>query len=206
MNQSSSDAASAVRSGIVLILSGPSGSGKSTIYRKAIPELGNIEFSVSCTTRAPRPGETDGKDYYFISKERFLQLKSEQAFVESADVHGNCYGTLKSELLTRISRGIDVLLDIDVQGADQIRSQCALSPELRKACKFIFIAPPSMEELERRLRSRGTETEDVILRRLANAAGEMVRKDDYDFSIVNNDLECAVSEFISLVRTLRECV
>ena len=113
MNTASDNAG---RTGMILILSGPSGSGKSTIYKAAIGELGGIEFSVSCTTRGPRPGEVDGRDYHFISRERFDALVAEHAFAEHAEVHGNCYGTLKSELLGRIQRGIDVLLDIDVQG------------------------------------------------------------------------------------------
>ena len=147
------------RTGMILILSGPSGSGKSSIYKTAIGDLGGIEFSVSCTTRQPRPGEIDGRDYYFISHEKFNALVAEHAFAEHAEVHGNCYGTLKTELLGRIRRGIDVLLDIDVQGAAQLRALCSDSSEFCEACEFIFIMPPSFEELERRLRARGTETE-----------------------------------------------
>jgi len=191
------------RTGMILILSGPSGSGKSTIYKAAIGGLGGIEFSVSCTTRAPRPGEVDGRDYYFISRGKFDSLVAENAFAEHAEVHGNCYGTLKTELLDRVRRGIDVLLDIDVQGAAQLRSLCAASAEFCRACEFIFIMPPSFEELERRLRARGTETEDSILRRLANAKGEMAHANEYDHVIVNDDLDRAVGEFSSLVLGLR---
>ena len=191
------------RTGMILILSGPSGSGKSTIYKAAIGDLGGIEFSVSCTTRQPRPGEVDGRDYYFITREKFDSLVAEDAFAEHAEVHGNCYGTLKSELLGRVRRGIDVLLDIDVQGAAQLRVLCADSSEFCKACEFIFIMPPSFEELERRLRARGTETEESILRRLANAKGEMDHAHEYGHIIVNDDLDRAVQEFISLVRGLR---
>ena len=191
------------RTGMILILSGPSGSGKSSIYKAAIGELGGIEFSVSCTTRQPRPGEVDGRDYYFIPREKFDSLVAEHAFAEHAEVHGNCYGTLKSELLDRVRRGIDVLLDIDVQGAAQLRALCADSSEFCKACEFIFIMPPSFEELERRLRARGTETEESILRRLANAKGEMDHAHEYGHIIVNDDLDRAVQEFISLVRGLR---
>ena len=192
-----------VRTGMILILSGPSGSGKSTIYKAAIGGLGGIEFSVSCTTRQPRPGEVDGRDYYFISREKFDSLVAENAFAEHAEVHGNCYGTLKSELLDRVRRGIDVLLDIDVQGAAQLRALCADSAEFCQACEFIFIMPPSFEELERRLRARGTETEESILRRLANAKGEMAHANEYDHIIVNDDLDRAVREFSSLVLDLR---
>ena len=201
MNTASGEPA---RTGMILILSGPSGSGKSSIYKAAIGDLGGIEFSVSCTTRQPRPGEVDGADYYFISREKFDSLVEESAFAEHAEVHGNCYGTLKSELLGRIRRGIDVLLDIDVQGAAQIRALCAVSPEFCEACEFIFIMPPTFEELERRLRARATETEESIRRRLANAKGEMDRAGEYDHVIVNDDLARAVQEFISLIRGLRD--
>ena len=191
------------RTGMILILSGPSGSGKSTIYKAAIGDLGGIEFSVSCTTRQPRPGEIDGRDYYFISRERFDALVAENAFAEHAEVHGNCYGTLKSELLDRVRRGIDVLLDIDVQGAAQLRTLCADSAEFCEACEFIFIMPPSFEELERRLRARGTESEESIRRRLANAKGEMDRAGEYDHIIANDDLARAVREFTDLILGLR---
>ena len=191
------------RTGMILILSGPSGSGKSSIYKAAIGDLGGIEFSVSCTTRQPRPGEVDGRDYYFITRERFDALVAENAFAEHAEVHGNCYGTLKSELLGRVRRGIDVLLDIDIQGAAQLRALCSDSSEFCEACEFIFIMPPSFEELERRLRARGTETEESILRRLANAKGEMEHAGEYDHVIVNDDLARATGEFIGLVRDLR---
>jgi guanylate kinase len=200
MNTSSAEPA---RTGMILILSGPSGSGKSTIYKAAIGDLGGIEFSVSCTTRQPRPGEVDGHDYYFISREKFDALVAEHAFAEHAEVHGNCYGTLKSELLDRVRRGIDVLLDIDVQGAAQLRALCSDSSEFCEACEFIFIMPPSFEELERRLRARGTETEESIRRRLANAKGEMDRAGEYDHIIVNDDLARAVREFTDLILGLR---
>ena len=191
------------RTGMILILSGPSGSGKSSIYKAAIGGIGGIEFSVSCTTRQPRPGEVDGRDYYFITREKFDALVAENAFAEHAEVHGNCYGTLKSELLGRIQRGIDVLLDIDVQGAAQLRALCSDSSEFCEACEFIFIMPPSFEELERRLRARGTETEESILRRLANAKGEMEHAHEYDHIIVNDDLARAAKEFTDLILGLR---
>ena len=191
------------RTGMILILSGPSGSGKSSIYRVSLGGIGGIEFSVSCTTRRPRPGEVDGRDYYFISREKFDSLVAENAFAEHAEVHGNCYGTLKSELLGRVRRGIDVLLDIDVQGAAQLRALCSDSPEFCNACEFIFIMPPSFEELERRLRARGTETEESILRRLSNAKGEMEHAGEYDHIIVNDDLTRAAQEFTDLILGLR---
>ena len=192
------------RTGMILILSGPSGSGKSSIYKAAIGDLGGIEFSVSCNTRRPRPGEVDGRDYHFISREQFDALVAENAFAEHAEVHGNCYGTLKSELLGRVRRGIDVLLDIDVQGAAQLRALCCDSAEFCEACEVIFLMPPTFEELERRLRTRGTETEESILRRLANAKGEMEHAHEYDHIIVNDDLARAVKEFTELILGLRD--
>ena len=189
--------------GRLFVISGPAGAGKTEIVKKLIERHPDVKLSVSCTTRAPRPGEVDGRDYYFISREKFDALVAEHAFAEHAEVHGNCYGTLKSELLGRIQRGIDVLLDIDVQGAAQLRALCAGSDEFCQACEFIFIMPPSFEELERRLRARGTETEESIRRRLANAKGEMDHAHEYDHIIVNDDLARAAKEFTELILGLR---
>lgn len=191
------------RTGLALIISGPSGSGKSTIYKEAIKQVSGFEFSVSCTTRAPREGEQDGKDYHFLNRKRFNELVEQGAFAEYAEVHGNCYGTLKSELLDRTRKGMDVLLDIDVQGAAKIQTQCALDPDLADACEFVFLAPPSYEELERRLRRRGTETEEVIQRRLTNARKEMMQWRRYGYLLVNDDLTQTVSEFVALITAFR---
>ncbi len=191
------------RSGMVLILSGPSGSGKSTLYKKV---CGDFEFSVSCTTRLPREGETDGVDYHFITKERFQELLKEDAFAEHAEVHGNYYGTLKSELTGRLERGIDVLLDIDVQGAMQLRALCGRDQQFADACVFVFVMPPSCEELERRLRGRGSETEETLTRRLNNARQEMACWDKYDYVILNDELEQAARDFKGLIETMRLAV
>ncbi len=191
------------RSGMVLILSGPSGSGKSTLYKKV---CGDFEFSVSCTTRAPREGEADGVDYHFITKERFQELLKEDAFAEHAEVHGNYYGTLKSELTGRLERGIDVLLDIDVQGAMQLRALCGRDQQFADACVFVFVMPPSYDELERRLRGRGSETEETLTRRLNNARQEMACWDKYDYVILNDELETAAGEFKNLIGTMRLAV
>ncbi len=195
--------AAAPRRGMTLVLSGPSGSGKSSLYHAALPKLGGFEFSVSCTTREPREGEVHGKDYFFLSREEFRSRIAGNAFAEYAEVHGNFYGTLKSELDSRMKRGMDVLLDIDVQGARQIRELCAGDPLFADSCEFLFIAPPSFAELERRLRGRGTETEESLARRLANAHGELAKWREYDYVIVNRELEKAVSDFIALVTALR---
>jgi len=191
------------REGIVIVLSGPSGAGKSTIYKKVLNEIAGLEFSVSCTTRSPRPGEIDGKDYHFVSREKFEDLLKRDAFAEHAEVHGNYYGTLKQELFSRIERGIDVLLDIDVQGANQIREACAGDDRLKRACEFVFIMPPSIEILEQRLRGRGTETDEVIQRRMKNAAEEMKHVMEYDYLLVNADVDETAVNFASMIRTFR---
>jgi len=191
------------RQGIILIISGPSGSGKSTIYRAALKELSSMEFSISCTTRAPREGEQDSKDYYFITKEEFKQKIADGAFAEWAEVHGNFYGTLKSELTRRTSKGIDVLLDIDVQGAAQVRAHGKVDTEFASACESIFVMPPSFAELEKRLRARGTETEESIERRLADAKSELTQWHSYDYILLNDQIENAVAGFVSIVRTMR---
>lgn len=194
------------RNGMVLILSGPSGSGKSTLYKRAFARTGGFEFSVSCTTRAPRAGEQDGIDYHFTTREHFEELLRDDAFAEYAEVHGNFYGTLKSELTGRLDRGIDVLLDIDVQGAMQLRKLCERDPRFAAACEFVFVMPPSYEELEKRLRGRGSETEETLTRRLKNARMEMEYWNKYDHLILNDDLDAATERFVSLIQTMRLAV
>lgn len=194
------------RNGMVLILSGPSGSGKSTLYKRAFARTGGFEFSVSCTTRAPRAGEQDGIDYHFTSREHFEELLRDDAFAEYAEVHGNFYGTLKSELTGRLDRGIDVLLDIDVQGAMQLRKLCERDPRFAAACEFVFVMPPSYEELEKRLRGRGSETEETLTRRLKNARMEMEYWNKYDHLILNDDLDAATERFVFLIQTMRLAV
>ena len=191
------------RNGMVLILSGPSGSGKSTLYKKALQATGGFEFSVSCTTRTPREGEQNGVDYHFVSHDRFRELLAADSFAEHAEVHGNYYGTLKSELISRMEKGIDVLLDIDVQGAMQLRSLCERETLFRDSCVFVFVMPPSYEELEKRLRGRGSETEETLSRRLKNARTEMEYWNKYDYVIMNDDLERAAARFTALIETMR---
>lgn len=191
------------RKGMTLVISGPSGSGKSTLYHAVAPLAGGIEFSVSCTTRPPREGERDGVDYYFIRREDFEARVARGEFAEHAEVHGNFYGTLKTELSGRTDRGIDVVLDIDVQGAEQLRNLARTDENFRRTLEFVFIAPPSYAELERRLRSRGTESEETLARRLANAKREMLCAERYDYLIVNDDREAAAARLLALIRSLR---
>ncbi|MBQ4124567.1 MAG: guanylate kinase [Desulfovibrio sp.] len=176
-----------MRLGTALVLSAPSGAGKTTLVKKLIQEFPNFGFSISFTTRAPREGEVDGRDYRFTTMEDFLQRRDRGEFAEWAMVHGNCYGTPLAPLREMLQQGRDVLFDIDVQGAAQLRLA------LPKA-RLVFILPPSMQELERRLRSRGTDAEDVIQVRLANAKAEMREARWFDDIVLNDSLDRAYAD------------
>ena len=191
------------RLGRAFIVSGPSGVGKSTLLsrlRESDPEL---EFSVSCTTRAPRGGEIDGREYHFITPEKFEELCAAGAFLEHAGVFAKRYGTLKSEIIARVTGGVSVLLDIDVQGARQIMAARAEDELLRTVCAFIFIAPPSLTVLESRLRGRATDSAEQIELRLSKAREEISHWREYDFTIVNDDLARAAGELQELTRSLK---
>jgi guanylate kinase len=181
--------------GDLFIVSSPSGAGKTTLIRRVLEDAGfrgTLHFSVSHTTRRPRTGERDGVEYYFVSEQGFRSLEARDGFLEWAVVHGNLYGTSRAEVEPRLAAGIDVLLDIDVQGARQVRSRV---PEAIK----IFVFPPSKGVLERRLRTRASDTPDVVARRLEAAVAEMREGGDYDYAIINEDLEVSVDEFRSIV-------
>ena len=186
--------------GNIIILSGPSGVGKSTLIKAIRKELPDLRFSVSCTTRAPRTGEVNDVDYHFLTREEFLKRKANNEFVETAEVFANFYGTLKSEVLAIAEKGENVLLDIDVQGALQIKEACKIDSELARCCEFIFIVPPSLEELERRLRGRATDSEEQISLRLGKAKHELSFWGEYSYIIANNDIECAASELLSVIK------
>jgi guanylate kinase len=180
----------------LIIVSGPSGSGKSTVVGRLLSEGGlPLRLSVSATTRAPRPGERDGVDYYFWTHERFREQVRAGAFLEWAEVHGQYYGTLREEVNPFRARGTGMILDIDVQGAEQVRRACP------KSCS-IFLRAPSWQEYEQRLRRRGTEDEAAIVRRLATARRELERVGEYDHVIINDDLATAVAELRQLVASL----
>ena len=191
------------RYGMILIVSGPSGSGKSTLCNAMFKEFAGLEFSVSCTTRAPRGGERDGVEYHFLSREQFEEHIRQDDFLEYANVHGNFYGTLKAEVYDRTERGTDVLLDIDVQGALSIKKRFAADPVFGPRLESVFIAPPSYTELERRLRGRGTDAEESILKRLANSKHEMTFWREYQYVIVNGELAEAQQAFSHLIHSLR---
>ena len=183
---------SEVRKGMLLVISGPSGTGKGTLIERLMKEDPTLVFSVSATTRAPRPGEIDGVHYHFVTNEQYDQLVAENAFVEYANVHGNRYGTLRSEVYERLERGENVVLDIDVQGALNV-----IASEKEKVS--IFILPPSMQELRSRLTGRGTETEEAIERRLHNAVWEISQKDKYQYKVINDDLESCLHTLQAII-------
>ncbi len=181
----------------LFVISGPSGVGKTTILRAVLQRVEDLEFSISCTTRPPRPDERDGREYYFISQERFDELLRAGAFLEHAWVYGHHYGTLRAEVERRLRRGKSVLLDIDTQGA---RSVYLRRGELGLPVRFIFILPPSREELARRLASRRSESPEEIERRLAAAWRETEAGMWFDYLVVNRYLEEAITWVIRLIQ------
>jgi len=183
--------------GSILILSGPSGAGKSTIVSRAGESIGDYHFSISTTTRSPRPGEVDGVDYHFTDRESFEKEIEEGEFLEYAVVHGNYYGTSLRPVREALSENRLVIFDIDVQGHRLAREK------MGDRIVSVFITPPSFEELERRLRDRSQDSDEVIEKRLSNALSEIESIDEYDFVIVNDDLDRAVEEFVSIARATR---
>jgi guanylate kinase len=180
------------RSGILFVISAPSGAGKTTLV-EAVRKTSDLFYSVSCTTRAPRSGETDGGDYQFLADMDFRRKLKAGDFLEHARVHGDFYGTLREPVLTNLKNGVDVLIDIDTQGAAIIRN-CA-DPVIRQALADVFIMPPDLDELRRRLRKRGTETEEQIERRLETAAREMELWRDYRYTIISGSVEEDLAKF-----------
>ena len=178
--------------GKLLVISGPSGAGKSTVVFKAIEGREDICFSTSVTTRQPRPGEIDGREYFFVDFERFREMVEKDELLEHAEYVANRYGTPRAYVEQRLNEGMNVVLDIEVQGARQVRKKM---PE----AVLIFIAPPSLEELERRLRGRGTDTEAAIEGRLIRARQEFQEADFYDYLIVNDDVEKAAARLNSII-------
>jgi len=185
-----------VNRGSLFVISAPSGTGKTTILKKVMAAVAGLSFSISHTTRAPRAGEQDGVDYHFVDRDRFVAMRDAGAFLEWAEVHGNFYGTSRAAVDAGLAVGTDIILDIDVQGCRQVRAAASDAVSL-------FVVPPSWAELERRLTGRGTDGEETIRLRLANARKEMADIGHYDYVVVNDVLESAVATMIAIIHAER---
>ena len=188
------------RSGILFVLSAPSGAGKTTLTT-ALRQKPDFVYAVSCTTRAPRAGEVHGEDYFFIAHDEFLTRVAAGEFLEHAEVHGQHYGTLKSTVVDNLSKGVDVLIDIDTAGAANIRN-CG-DPFILSALADVFIMPPGLDELAKRLRRRGTENEEQIATRLRNAASEMKHWRSYRYTLISGSMEEDIEKFRAVMRAER---
>lgn len=186
------------RRGLLFILSSPSGAGKSTISRRLLADERQLTFSVSATTRTPRPGEQNGREYFFKSREEFKAMISEGALLEHAEVFGNLYGTPVAPVEAAISDGKDVLFDIDWQGGQQIANST-----LQDAVVSVFILPPSLAELESRLRGRAQDSDEVIAGRMSKSMGEINHWSEYDYVLVNRDLDACAAEVAGILRAER---
>ena len=182
--------------GLLIVISGASGTGKGTVCKKILADLPEVAYSVSATTRNPRPGEIDGKEYYFLSVDDFKTWILEEKFLEYANVYGNFYGTPLNKIEERLSRGEDVLLEIDVQGALNVKQKC---PE----GVYIFLLPPSLEELKRRIEGRGTENAESLTKRLKNAVEEIKIGREYDYVVVNDSIDGAVDQIKAILTAER---
>jgi guanylate kinase len=185
--------------GLLFVISAPSGAGKSTLIQALVRDDPGLRLSVSYTTRAPRPGEAEGREYHFVDDQAFLAMRERGEFLESAEVHGHRYGTAHAALARALDAGFDLVLEIDWQGAQQVR---LLMPE----SIGVFILPPSLSELERRLRARGQDTEPVIRRRMENARAEVAHAPEFKYAIINNDFETARQDLAAVVRAERLAV
>ncbi len=187
---------SGARTGIPFVVSAPSGTGKTTVCRRVVARDAGIVFSISHTTRAMRKGEEDGRDYHFVSRDAFQQLLAQGAFVEHAEYAGNLYGTSWKSLDAPLAAGQDLLLEVDVQGALQLR-------ERRRDARFVFLLPPSRAELERRLVGRGTDAPEAIERRLAAVDTELRAVHAFDYAVVNDDVERATQALLAIIAAER---
>lgn len=188
------------RRGILFVVSAPSGAGKSTLLNALRPGE-DFVYSVSCTTRTPRPGEIDGEDYHFLTPEDFARRLAEEEFLESAVVHGKRYGTRRAAVVDQLAAGVDVLIDIDVQGARMIRTDA--SAQIQESIADIFIMPPSLDELRHRLVRRGTETPEQIEVRMTNAATELEAWRDYRYTLISGSMEEDLQKFRAIMRAER---
>jgi guanylate kinase len=184
------------RKGRLFVITAPSGAGKTSLIDALVRDDPSLKLSISYTTRAPRPGEKNGVDYHFVDEPTFLAMRSRGDFLESAEVHGHRYGTSKRVITEALAKGEDLILEIDWQGARQVR---AIYPD----CVGIFILPPSIEELERRMRARGQDSDEVMRRRLENAKGEMDHAGEFDYAIINKDFDTARRKLAEVIRAER---
>lgn len=182
--------------GTLFVVSAPSGCGKGTILEEVFKRVDNLYYSISATTRNPRPGEVDGVNYFFKSIDEFKKMVDNDGVLEYAQFCGNYYGTPKKPVLDKLSQGIDVILEIETQGAMNVK-------EAYPDAVLIFILPPSVSELERRLRKRGTETDEVIARRVNEASREIQKSYNYDYVMINGELEIAIDNFIHIIKSHR---
>ena len=188
---------------LLVVVTAPSGAGKSTLCDNVRAALPSASRAVTCTTREPRDGELDGVDYYFLGEEEFLARVEGGEFLENALVHGNHYGVLKSELRAKLTEGSDVLLNIDVQGAATIRERAATDRVLSRSLVTVFLCPPSLGELEQRLRDRGTDSEEAIARRLAIAKDEMDQAEKFDHTLTSQTREADVDRMVGIIENVR---
>ncbi|MFW5426976.1 MAG: guanylate kinase [Methylophagaceae bacterium] len=186
-------------SGSLFIVAAPSGAGKTSLVNALVDKHSEVRLSISHTTRAKREGEVDGQDYFFVSQDEFAQMRDAGAFLESATVFDNCYGTLAESVMTQLKLGLDVILEIDWQGAQQIRNNY---PE----CIGVFILPPSKAALEQRLRGRGQDGDDIIERRMRDAKNEMSHYVEFDYLIVNDDFDDALTELAAIISAQRNTI
>lgn len=182
--------------GSLIIVTGPSGAGKGTVLGRVLSDLEDVFYSISATTRQPRPGEKDGVNYFFLSRDRFDRMVADDEFLEYAEYVGNCYGTPEKPVNEMLDRGLDVILEIEVQGALMVKAK-------RPDALLVFITPPSFSVLEQRLRGRGTEADDVVARRMTKARNECTHVDDYDYIVINDDLDDAVRDLEAIIRAQR---
>jgi guanylate kinase len=182
--------------GRLFVITAPSGAGKSSLIQELLKSDPALGLSISYTTRPPRPGEKNGREYHFVDDQTFLAMRERGDFLESAEVHGNRYGTSKKVIHDALKQGQDLLLEIDWQGARQVR-------QLYPDCVGVFILPPSVEELERRMRARGQDSEEVIRRRLENAREELAHSGEFNYAIINKDFDTARRELASIIRKER---
>jgi len=185
-----------MQKGLLIVISGASGTGKGTVCKKILADLPEVAYSISATTRKPRSGEIDGREYYFLSVEDFKSWIAEEKFLEYAEVYGNFYGTPLNKIEERLNRGEDILLEIDVQGALNVKKKC---PE----GVYIFLLPPSLEELKRRIEGRGTENPESLSRRLKNAVAEIKIGLKYDYVVVNDSIDVAAEKIKAILTAER---